>query len=83
MIPGISSSDGFLPSSFVTRVRPSPTPAPQTPPAEVQPESSPADLVAPEGTTESLTREYNLFDLAQRQYREILPRIEMATVPVQ
>ena len=82
MIPGISSSGGYFPQSFVKQVRSAPAQAPATPSPEVRPEPRPSDLRAPEGTTESLSREFNLFDLAHRQYDEILPRIETATVPV-
>lgn len=83
MIPGISSSGGYFPQSFVTKVRTSTAQTtPQAPAPEVQPEASPAELRAPEGTKESLTHEFNLFDLANRQYAEILPRLEEATTPV-
>lgn len=83
MIPGISSSGGYFPPSFVTKVRTSTAQtSPQSPAPEIQPEPQPAEFRAPEGTKESLTQEYNLLDLANRQYAEILPRIELATTPV-
>jgi hypothetical protein len=83
MLPGISSSGGYFPPSFVTSVRTAPAHTAAAPAPEVKSEPQPADLRAPEGTTDSLSREFNLFDLANRQYAEILPRIETATVPVQ
>ena len=82
MINGIPSSGGYFPPAFGTKVRTSPTPAPQSPAPEVRPEPQPADLRAPEGDEDSLTREYNLFDLATRQFSQILPRLELATSPV-
>jgi len=82
MIPGISSNGGYVPPSFVTKVRTSTARSTQSPASEVPPEAQPAEMRAPEGTKESLTHEYNLFDLANRQYAEILPRIELATSPV-
>jgi hypothetical protein len=82
MISGISSS-GYFPQSFVTKVKTS-GPSPQNAPApDVQPEPQPSELRAPEGDQQSLTKEFNLFDLATRQFSQILPRLELATVPVE
>lgn len=81
MIPGISSSGGYIPQSFVTKVRTSTTP--QGPAPEVQPEPQPADMRAPEGDEKTLSREFNLFDLATRQFSQILPRLELANAPVE
>jgi hypothetical protein len=84
MISGISSSGGFLPHSFVTKVKTSPNgSSPGGSPAEVRPDPQPADLRAPEGDEETLAREYNLFDLAYRQFERILPRLELANLPVE
>jgi len=83
MISGISSSGGYLPQSFVTKVKTSATPQPQTPPPEIKPDADPAELQAPEGDQESLTREFNLFDLAVRQFSQILPRLETANSSVE
>jgi hypothetical protein len=83
MISGITSSGTYSPQSFVTKVKTSTGQPAQAPAPEVQPEPQPADLRAPEGDEQALTREFNLFDLAIRQFAQILPRLELATVPVE
>lgn len=82
MISGLSSAGGYFPSSFVNKVRTASQPATTPTPPEVKPETDPADLRAPEGDEAELTREFTLFDLAHRQYAQILPRLELATTPV-
>ena len=82
MIPGIPSSGGYFPQSPVNRARSAPAHTPAAPAPETHPETQPAEAHAPEGTSESLSRELNLFELAIRQFAEVLPRIELATVPV-
>jgi hypothetical protein len=88
MVTGISSPGGYFPPPLVSKSKTSATQTPaQAPHAEIQaqPEDQPdAGVVrAPEGDEQSLTREFNLFDLATRQFSQILPRLELATVPVE
>jgi hypothetical protein len=85
MIQGVSAT-GISPWSFISKVQPSRTP--QTAPTpQVQNEQPPpaerVELAAPSGDEATLTREFNLFDLATRQFSRILPVIETATVPVE
>jgi hypothetical protein len=81
MIPGISSSGSYAPQPLVSKAKGSAKPPAQAPAPEVSAEA--ADLSVPEGDEQSLTREFNLFDLATRQFAQILPRLELATVPVE
>ena len=83
MISGISASGGYPSPSFVTRTKTAATPPTQAASPEVQPEPQPAELRAPEGDEQTLSREFNLFDLATRQFAQILPRLELATVPLE
>ena len=84
MISGIPSSGGYFPSSLSHQ--PAPRVAPTARPAsapEIRPEPEPAELQAPQGDEETLSRELNLLDLANRQFSGILPRLELATSPVE
>lgn len=85
MISGISSPGGYFPQPLVTRNRTPGQNQPQVgaPADEPKPEAQPADLKAPDGDEEALSREYNLFDLASRQYDRILPQLELANSPVE
>lgn len=86
MISGIPSSGGYFPSSLASSPTARPAsasrPAPATV-AETRAEPEPAELQAPQGDEETLSRELNLFDLANRQFSGILPRLELATSPVE
>jgi hypothetical protein len=83
MISGISSG-GYFPPSSVNKAKTSNQPKPaQAAAPEVQAEPQPTDLQAPEGDQQSLAREFNLFDLAVRQFSQILPRLELATSPLE
>lgn len=83
MITGISSSGGYSTQPLVTKPRTSAQDQPQAPAAKIKPDVQPADLAAPDGDQASLTREYDLFDVATRQFERILPQLELATSPVE
>jgi hypothetical protein len=83
MIPGISSSGSYAPQPLVSKLKGSATPPAPAPGPEVRPEAEATGPSVPEGDEQSLTREFNLFDLATRQFAQILPRLELATVPIE
>ena len=89
MLSGASPSGGY-PWSFITNVKTAHT-AQEPPSPEVHNERPPpakaigqfAPAAAAEDAEFSLARDFTLFDLAHREFSQILPKIEMLTEAVE
>jgi len=82
-IQGISPGSSGYPVSFITNVRQT---APKAPAAPVEPPSrevTPEQIAAPTGDEAEVKAEYMALELAQRQFSQILPRLEMANADVE
>lgn len=83
MIDGITPGSSGYPVSFITNVRQSAPKAPAAPVEEVLREVTPEQIAPPTGDEAEVKQEYMALDLAQRQFAQLLPQIEMANADVQ
>jgi len=82
-INGLNSASGGYPVSFITQIRQAPAKTPAAPFEPASREVTPEEIAPPTGDEAEIKREYMALELAQRQFSQILPRLETANADVQ